>query len=329
MFPQERDRIGGLYLNCGGILESAERILQRWVELRPWGQLDKQQIESEQAKRVAIAFGIQSTRLFRAVLEACTRSDAFVANINTRSQFETLLLLEFLLRPNIRVRVICERNSRKKLAPPTKQQSTHNSKDATTHELSRAMRCGMYIEFQELQETKLSQRSMNSQPSCDQTGAGRNKPFEEEASLTPKDWMTFRETEVWTQIVQIMKVSNNFTGMNVKTLVELLDDGGNKKYTQLYDSVYFWQSSFAHGNRMGGEMAEGINPDEDTYAPFFYSSNKEVVQVLIAAVCMFRLTVTCLKRHIGYGQVSTSVDGIELMCDEFIKNAGKLLARTT
>jgi hypothetical protein len=85
---------------CGDIIDLAKRVLNSWMAIqRSHGYTES--TLSPEVKNAAYVLDVRACRQLRSIIELCMRGEAHDASILTRTMFENLLALEFVLKPRI------------------------------------------------------------------------------------------------------------------------------------------------------------------------------------------------------------------------------------
>ncbi len=281
--------------------EYAESLLQFWLEA-PKDSWLKQCPLHESVIVISMALHTQGCRLFRAIIEDCSRCEAFAATFAARGLFETVLALEFVLRPKVHVArdpvLDKQGKTQKKTASgvlkyraiPPKRRSKKNL-------LSQDFRAALYQSHMLFQIEKYVNKCLTTNR-AKRVGRGLkshvNKPgIAHMTKLIGEEWAyTIRD-------------AGSYSGLNIETLAKVLSPDLHLWYVKLYGP----QSWVVHGT----QAASHVNANDDgTVGSAFLSSPAEVFESLLCGSLLYRMIVKSLNEHIDFGvetrRIVTSFD---------------------
>lgn len=304
LFPEEQDRSDSIRLALGTQFEFAERVYRVWLRARK----DKYLARSTLSGRVldlSMLLNIQACRLFRSAIEQCERCDGFTGNILTRSLFETVLALLFVLKRSVCIIAEPEldKNGKPKPGRYRAKAPTKKNRGARKDSLSRDFRADLYIAHGVFQSESLARK-------CAMTPgllrASKSKRLKVGQSLvTAIDAAIGPE---WLSIVH----GSTYSGLSLADLSRLLDRG----LYRWYATVYTIQSGMAHAadaHRHATLHADGIGPN-------YFSTEPEIRETVQAAVVMLLICMMIMQEQVGFGP------SIRMQLDAFKKEFNRVFA---
>lgn len=102
-FPGEEGRTAQVQFNLRDQFVFVRRVLQCFADLEmdPW--FRRAEVEHDVAKSV-LMLQAQVCRLYRSIYEECGRAEAFCARLPLRSMYESVMAMDFILRPEVCIR---------------------------------------------------------------------------------------------------------------------------------------------------------------------------------------------------------------------------------
>jgi hypothetical protein len=292
-FPGEEERTAEVAKELHGLLNVAESLHNFWLTHPKDEWIQKSKLSSR-VVNVAVMLDIQASRLFRAAIEECRRADAYAANILTRTLFETVLALRFLLAGED-LRIAVEQAKTKKGKAPKVDDAgkpvycskipTPSMPEALIHLLTREKRADLFLAHAFFQDVRSSEK-LTAFPGIEENV----RKLQAGAAASIASY----EKEIGVEWSSILHNSHEFSGMNVETLAKLM----GKPFEQWYDAIYHLQSINVHA---GGSIRNIHIKDDQKLQAAFVSSVSEVRQVLPTSITMFFIAIDTIHEAVGYG----------------------------
>lgn len=287
-FAGEEERSALVQENLADLFSLAESLFNAWLDMdrNRWSE----NIPTESAN-LALILDLQACRLYRSVIEACQRCEAYCASILVRTMFETALGVGFLLKKDVRIIV---EPIIPKGAPagtlPTKYAAKISSKATNRtrkHFLSRERRAALYAAHSYFALVGRETDSLGKFPGKYHAAKRLKKGFD------PKVAAEY-EKEIGVEWTYILRHDTGYSGLSVKDLARLID----RSFLRWYEAIYTSQSRAVHGTDFlrhldtnGGTTLEGR----------CLSSENEVRQNLWAATGLFLTHSHIVHGNIGFG----------------------------
>lgn len=290
-FPNEDDRTTEIQKNLSKQFGFCEHIYKFWVEAEKDEWVEKAGVHPQVCLVVGL-LNVQAFRLFRAAFEECKRGEAFAARILSRSLFETVIALLFVLKPVvcIRLKAMTKGNVRRvdeDGRPGTSVVGIRASNAKKTDRLSREFRALLYLAHAFLELEGFEK---------DFATTYGLKKFHRKANVRVNQVEVKQiESEIgleWSYVLRNRPYT--YSGLNVRSLAALLD----WQMLKWYDTIYGFQSRDVHaangldhfvfsGNRNGE-----LNP---------ISTDEDVLHVLQGISIQFRGLMQIMEDNIGFG----------------------------
>lgn len=292
-FPEEEQISAEIRSVLGPQLEFAERVYSFWLLQRLDSYLEKSSLPTN-AINVAMLCNLQGLRLFRSIVEDCYRGEGLAAAIASRSLFENVLAMIFVLKRQVRVKLEAELDSNKIQkrtqagTPKFKVRLPKKSDPRLPNEqLSREHRADLYFAFWLFSQNALHQRCRTTK------GLKRIKLG------TPIDAQTLQEwekniTPEWAYIQR--ERPHTYSGLSIYSLTKLLDRHGH--LTRYYETIYHIQSRIVHAvDAVGLVEADrrGVMRGQ------LFSSAEETLGVLTTGTMGLLMMMEILNKHIDFG----------------------------
>jgi hypothetical protein len=287
-FPQEQERSAKMQKNLASAFDLAEAMFNFWLLQEKDHWIAKSKLPPL-AINLAMMLDVQACRLFRSVIEACRRCEAFSASILSRALFETILGDEFLLRK--RVRIIVEPNGPPGTPDALKfhaKVSSNAVKRSRKHRLSREFRAKLSLAHLFFQDQERGIDRASRLPGNKRRAAQLKK-------RTDPRVVAEYEKEIgpeWSYILRHRP--HTYSGLSVENLARAI----HKKFLQWYETIYHFQSRAVHASDL---LKHVDKADGKTGRPMFLSSDWQVYESLRAAITMFLVHIGILHKHIGFG----------------------------
>ena len=262
--PEQQSLRKAIERECGDIISLAKRALNSWTTIqRSHGY--RQSSLSPEVKNAAFAIDIRACRQFRSVVELCMRGEAHDASVLTRTMFENLLALEFVLKPRISLKHYKERYKR----------------DAPSS-MPRLLRARLYLTYFAFQWEVLKSRN-KSKP-------GAKRHARRLASCVPKQILDKYESligSIWVE--RFKRHPRTYSGLSVADLSRAI----GPVYARWYNVVYAIQSGAVHASNAAG-LVHFDNA-------IWHDAPDDVEAALTPAINVFFAGTESLHEHIGFG----------------------------
>jgi hypothetical protein len=238
---------------------------------------------------LALTLDVQALRLFRTVIQDCKRAEAFTASILTRTLFENLLAVLFLLKKDVRIIVEPTKGTPSgttpaKFAAKLKSQTTRRT---AKHQLSRELRANLFMAHYYFTQEGQHIESLARFPGM------YHKAKQLKKNVDPAVAAEY-EREIGPAWSYILRKSNYYSGLSVRDLARVLD----KSLLQWYDTVYHFQSCDGHAINLLQHLAI---QDGASVKAIYASTDHTVNQTLRAAIDMFLTHIQVLHQNLDFG----------------------------
>jgi len=266
-FPDEESIRNDVARDCGDIIDLAKRVLSSWMTVGRSHGYTKSALPPE-VINAAYVLDVRACRQFRSVVELCMRGEAHDASILTRTMFENLLALEFVLKPRISLKPY--KNRYKSKAPSS---------------MSRLLRARLYLTYFGFQWEVLKSRNSKK--------ARANRRARQLASQVPKQVRDHYESLIGSVWVERFKQHpRTYSGLTVSELAQAI----GPVYAIWYNVVYAIQSGDVHASN----AAELLHFSE----AIWHDMPCRVERTLRAATDMFLAGADSLHKNIGFGSAA-------------------------
>lgn len=263
-FPEEQSLRKAVERECGDIISLAKRVLSSWTTIQRSHGYTGSPLPAE-VRNAAYALDIRACRQFRSVIELCMRGEAHDAAVLTRTMFESLLALEFVLKPRISLKRYKERY--KSDAPSS---------------MPNLLRARLYLTYFGFQWEVLRSRN-RSKP-------GAKRHARRLASQVPKQVLDDYESLIGSVWVERFKRNpRTYSGLTVSELAQAI----GPVYARWYNVIYAIQSGAVHASN-AAELLHSINA-------FWHDTPGRVEGALRPAMDIFLAGADSLHKHIGFG----------------------------
>jgi hypothetical protein len=291
-FPGEGERREEVARNLNGFFNVAESLHNFWLTHPKDYWIQKSKFPPL-IINVAAMLDIQASRLFRSAIEECERCQAYAANIITRSLFETVLAMRFVL---VRKRLLVAVDRVKTKGGSPKVDAAGNpvyySKlaDSSTPKsliryLSRKKRANLFLANACFQDVRSSQKL---------TSLPHMKRKVRKLEPVVDALIAAYEKALGAEWSSILHSSHTYSGLNVETLSKLM----GKPFERWYQVIYHFQSINVHA---GDPLRHLVTSEDEKLHAVYLSLDGEIRQALTPAITMFFIAIDTLQRAIGYG----------------------------
>jgi hypothetical protein len=304
-FFGEEERSAEVQKNLAPAFDLAEALFNFWLMQEKDEHVDKSTLPPL-TKYLAMMLDVQACRLFRSVVAECRRSEGFTASILSRSLFETILGVAFLLMK--RVRIIVDPKLPSGTAGALKfdaKASSRGVKPGRKDALSRELRANLYYAHSLFEDQERSIQRVGKFPGNKWRVKRLLKAIdpgliaEQEKAIGPE----------WSYILRHRP--HSYSGLSVEDLARVL----HKSFSAWYETIYRFQSRAVHANDplTHVEISDGI-----TLKAMYLSSDLQVYESLRTAITMFFVHIGLLHRNIGFGPQ------VNIACDSFKRKFDRL-----
>ena len=263
-FPEEKPIRRDVERECGDIIGLARRVLGSWTTIQRSHGYTESALPPE-VKNAAYVLDVRACRQFRSVVELCVRGEAHDASILTRTMFENLLALEFVLKSRI-------------LLKPYKKR--YGSKAPSS--MPRLLRARLYLTYFGFQWEVLKSRNRSK--------AGAKRPSRRLASLVPKSVLDRYESLIGSTWVERFKqFPRTYSGLTVSELAQAI----GPVYARWYNVVYAIQSGAVHASNSAGLLHFS--------GAIWHDTPCHVEETLGPAMDIFLAGADLLHKNIGFG----------------------------
>lgn len=292
-FPDEATKSAAVQADHAKAFELAEQMLDYWVALSK-GALTDSTLPAH-AVELALIMDIQAIRQFRTALEECKRCEASCAAIIARSLFETAMALMFVLKTDVRIKLVADvkNGNTKYRAQPSKDEADL---------LSVETRANLYLLHVAYDSRRMLEKFANVSK---KTGGDVAAPLDPENEAA----ITRREVSLPLGWADTLKQKKKYSGLRIDELAGALDDG----FALWYEAVYGDQCRIVHGS----DALQHADEDGEQIVPLFHSPSEDVGRVLMVSLFLFRVCVSTLEEYVGFGpDVKAAVERFGTRYDE-------------
>jgi hypothetical protein len=306
-FPKEAEQVDAILASLATEFDIAERLYRYWLRTPKDSRLNSS-ILSPHVIDVAMLLNLQALRLFRASVELCQRSEAFAAGILTRSLFETLLALFFVLKRRVCVIVEPKRGTTTPVEYVAKLPS--KKRPVTQSDwLSRDLRAWLYVAHGMYENELLLDK-------CGKT-PGLRRVLRIKKLRTDAAQRAEIEQRIGPEWAFVLQNKSSFSGLSVADLAAALDLKKKPVLYQWYRGVYHIHSRMAHG---GSALRHAMTAGDGSIRPRLLSTQQDVHGTLQAAIAIFFLCPVTIQKEIGLGPaVGMVLDAFERQIREAAK----------
>ncbi len=286
----------------------AERTYSHWLKQKKKCWLAQSRL-SDHVLCLAMTLNVQICRLFRSIIDDCSRCESYTANILSRSLFETILALQFILKSRVYIFVEphCDKTTKAHLKDSdgdlqyiSKTYAHNPPTRARPSFLSRDLRAHLYVSHDYFDSVRLTKE-------CAGIDGLKRVARSRKKAEDPNVPFTIRNTigEEW---FSILKHKKSYSGLKVEQLAIIL----NRPRSRWYKTVYHIQSRMVHATDALQHVQE--HPD-GRIGPKFFSTEDEVSTAMLSATALFLAGLFILQENIGFGDLNDTV--IRGLNDEF------------
>jgi hypothetical protein len=291
-FPGEKEQTEKVARNLEGFFNVAESLHNFWLTHPKDYWIQKSRLPSR-AITVATILDIQASRLFRSAIAECERCQGYAANIITRSLFETVLALRFVLARQ-RLRVAVDQAKTRGGIPKVdgagnpvyySKLADSSTPRALVRYLSRQKRANLFLANAFFENERSSQK-LATLPHM----KGKVRKLAPAADALRASY----EKEIGTEWFSILQGSRTYSGLNVEILSKLI----GKPFERWYQVIYHFQSVNVHA---GDPFRHVRASEDDNLRAVYLSSDGEIRQALTPAITMMLIAIHTLQQSVGYG----------------------------
>jgi hypothetical protein len=276
--------------------EFAERIYRFWQQ-RYRAELEHSDLPSR-VSTVAILLTTQACRLYRSIIEECRRCEGFSANVLTRSLYETLIALKFVVKKSVRIIV----------APTVPGADTYSARPPSRNNraigkasVSLELRACLYVLHAQLESERLL-RKCGATPGLKRLlRVKRPGPAAQQVRAAIQKFVG----PEWTYIVS--HKPHTYSGLSIETLARLVDS--NRKLSQWYAGPYHLQAGMAHA--AAAHRHTQIGTDGGIELAFHSAADEIRGTIQIAAAMLLACIVTVQNEVSGTTALGRVVEGLE------------------
>lgn len=242
-FPNEERRSAEIRQELAQQFSLAERAYDYWLLFKRDEHLNRSAVH-ENVINVSMLLDVQMYRLFRAIVDDCSRGEAFCANVLCRCLFETVLAMHFILAKDVelflgpamdktgKVHRQDDDNEFRYLA----KQSSKRSQDVRTN-LTNELRANLYAFHGYFQDKNFTAK-LEAIPGFEDFVKERKS--EEDSRLEPA-----MKQAIGSQWYAVIKHSGTYSGLSsIEEIASVLGNG----FPNWYATVYSLQSSMVHAS---------------------------------------------------------------------------------
>lgn len=274
-FPGEEEQCAEISRELKDELEFAISLFRTWARIDLNPHIGKWYEEIDQVViDVSCLLHLQTTRLYRSVIEEAARGEAISGVTLARTMFETTLALWFVSKDQVCIEAF-------------KNTKGNWSARPGSNNLDRLLRAKLYVHSHDLAEQRFAD-NLKAKPDREQIG--RNYALLH-GGLDAWDFAEAQIGKVWTEVLDNKR---HYSGLNVEQLAQCLDP----QLSLWYDVVYRMQSFTVHANdalRLFRVLKDGKRTGA------LYSQFGEVRFALYTATGVFLTSLTALNNHFGLG----------------------------
>jgi hypothetical protein len=295
-FPHEDTRSAEVQHYLAELFNLAESLFNYWL-----GQ-DKNSWRTDVpglSANLALTLDVQALRLFRAIIQDCKRAEAFTASILTRTLFENLLAVLFLLKKDVRIIVEPTKGTPSGTTPVkfAAKLKSKNTRRTAKHRLTRELRANLLMAHYHFSLEGQHIESLGKFPGM------YHKTKQLKRSLDPTTAAEY-EREIGPTWSYILRNSNYYSGLSVKDLAQVL----GTSLLRWYHTVYHFQSCDGHAINLLQHLAI---QDGTSLKAIYASTDDAVNQSLRGAIGMFLTHMQILHQNLDFGtDASTAFDSL-------------------
>jgi hypothetical protein len=306
-FPGEPERTAELQAEHADLFALAETLFDFWLDA-PKAERIKTSTLPPLTGYLAFMLDVQAYRLFRSILEQCRRGEGFGAKILTRSLFESVLGVGFLLVEDVRI-IVTSKNPQQ-ASQPTKYYA-HYQLNGTSrtrrHRLSRELRANLYYAHSVIEDHERAPKYYGEIPG-NKRRADSLKKYMDLSNVTNLDKKIGPE---WSYILRHHPFT--YSGLDGGDLAKAL----GKPFARVRQHMYPFQSRAVHATDplKFGKILPGHRITES-----FFSTIPQIYGCLLEALLLFFAHVTILKDNIGFGtDVDLAYDSLKRKLDGILR----------
>lgn len=291
-FPEENERSEEIARELAELFDVAKAQHNFWLT-HPKDRWIKVSTLPAQVLNVAAMLDVQASRLFRAVIEECRRGEAYAANIISRSLFETVLALRFVLARK-RLRIAVDQAKTKGGNPkvdaagnPIYYSKPVNSSTpkAQIRRLTQKQRADLYLAHALFQDER-SAKQLATIPNM--------KRKVRKLSSNAQNLIASCENEIGSEWTSVLRNTRSYSGLNVEVLAKLM----GKPFKRWYETVYGFQSRNVHA---ADPFRNVTIADGEKLSAAYVSSVGGVRQALVTAITLMFIAIDTIQKSVGYG----------------------------
>jgi hypothetical protein len=297
-FPKEHGRSAEVQQNLADLFDLAESLFNYWLDQ------DKNHWRAgvpTQSANLALILDVQALRLFRSIVIDCRRAEAFTASILTRTLFETVLAVLFLLKKDVRIIVepVYPKGGPRSTTPTgyAAKPRSRNTKRTAKHRLSHELRANLFMAHYYFTLESRHIERLGKFPGMYHKAKLLKKSVDPTAAAE-------YEREIGPEWTHVLRHSHSYSGLTIEALAGVLD----KSLARWYGTVYHFQSCDAHA----ANWFQHLDTHDGTSLKTLYISNDQAVyQSLRAAIGMFFTHMQLLHQNLDFGtDASTAFDSL-------------------
>ncbi len=288
-YPKQVERSREVQEAIVAEFEFASKVFSFWVLSAKDDLIDKSPL-SWLGKHIAGMLNLQAVKQFRSIVELCRECETFNANVLARSLYETVLALQFVLRPNLGIEVLPGKGKKKFRAILNPDAS-----------LPRDFRAELYRAYSIIRHYEDGKREV--------------EEFGLQLDLTNAQEMAAEVEKIigpeWTYVLRNIY---SYSGLSVADLAKAT----GPELTSWYRRIYGFQSRMAHG----ANAIRHIKVDSETrlIEPAILAGNEEVSGTLGVGTAMFLCCVATIYENIDLGPTITGL--AQAMIQEYAEMTG-------
>src|SRR5262245_23734738 len=291
-FSDEAERSAQVATELEPFFNVAEALHNSWLTHAKDEWLRKSKLQ-RQALNVAVMLDVQASRLFRSVIEECRRCEAYGANIISRSLFETVLAIRFVLGAK-RLQMAVDQAKTKGGAPKVdaagkpvyySKPVDSSTSPALTCRLTRKQRADLYLAHALFQDERGAEKL---------AALPRMKRRVAKLQARGKALIAQVENKIGPEWTSVLRSTRAYSGLSVEVLSKLM----GKPFERWYLTVYYFQSRNVHAV----DPLRNVSVSEDKGITATYLSTVgQVRQVLTTAITMFLIAIATLQNVVKFG----------------------------
>ncbi|MBA4016484.1 MAG: hypothetical protein C0483_04795 [Pirellula sp.] len=265
---------------------------------------------------VAMLLNLQACRIYRSIIEECSRAEGVGAIILSRSLFETIAALKFVLARHVRIyteplvkngvhkkdangdltySVQCERRpSRKSPKPAT---PTPKKRLKSSHKFpSVEERAWFYVASQAFNEPRRYNKMIQLR--------GLKRVSKHTLKKLDDTLTTAYAKRIGDDWAYVLKKEKNYSGLKIYQLAEVL----GKEFVLIYKSLYDIYCQVTHAS---DAVRHGDFDDDNQLRPKYFSDDGEIGGTLNAATAMILTSMTVCRDYFDFGLINnTMINGL-------------------